>query len=239
MKKPMIGVVPLVDTQRESYWMIPGYMKGIEQAGGIPFMLPLTSKQIELAQITDMLDGFLLTGGQDVSPHLYGSNPSQKCGESSVERDRMEEILFRLALEQNKPILGICRGIQLINVILGGTLYQDLPTEYLSKTKHHQLPPYDVPCHEVEIVTDSPLYDLLQTDKIKVNSYHHQAIKEPAPQIAPMAVSEDGLIEAICMPEKSFVWAVQWHPELSYEVDEDSRRIFKKFVESSRGSNLQ
>lgn len=232
MGKPIIGIIPLVDAEKESYWMLPGYMKGIEQAGGIPVMLPLTSDKEELRQLADTFDGFLLTGGQDVSPSVYRQILSDKCGELCGARDEMEEYLFNLVLEQDKPMLGICRGIQIMNALMGGTLYQDLPTEHPSAVKHRQSPPYDAPCHSVELVAGSQLYDLLQTDRLMVNSCHHQAVKELAPGLEVMAVSEDGLVEAVCAKEKSFVWAVQWHPEFSFLSDASSRAIFQRFVQS-------
>ncbi len=230
MKKPIIGIVPLVDIERESYWMLPGYMKGIEQAGGIPLMLPLTSDEENLQQLAEELDGFLYAGGQDISPNLYAQRRSRMCGQCCHERDEMETILFRMVYEQDKPLLGICRGIQCINVVMGGTLYQDLPSEHSSDTEHHQIPPYDVPVHSVKIIGDSPLYKLLKKEALMVNSYHHQAILTLAPKVSAMAVSEDGLIEAVCVPKKRFIWGIQWHPELSCLVDENSRKIFSEFI---------
>ncbi len=230
MKKPIIGIVPLVDIERESYWMLPGYMKGIEQAGGIPLMLPLTSDEENLQQMADEMDGFLYAGGQDISPNLYAQKCSKMCGQCCRERDEMETILFRMIYEQDKPLLGICRGIQCINVIMGGTLYQDLPSEHPSDMEHHQMPPYDVPVHSVKMIEGSPLCKLLEKETIMVNSYHHQAIHVLAPKVSAMAVSEDGLVEAICVPSKRFVWGIQWHPELSYFVDENSRKIFSGFI---------
>ena len=229
MKRPLIGIVPLVDAQRESYWMLPGYMRGVEQAGGLPIMLPLTDDDAALRQLADTCDGFLLTGGQDVSPALYGAAPAPACGETCPARDAMETKLLALALEQDKPVLGICRGIQFLNVYLGGTLYQDLPTEHPSAAEHHQKPPYDVPVHSVTLTAGSPLWALLGKDTLAVNSLH-QAIKTLAPGLAAMAVSEDGLTEAVCLPDKRFVWAVQWHPEFSFPVNADSRKIFAAFV---------
>ncbi len=230
MKKPIIGIVPLVDIERESYWMLPGYMKGIEQAGGIPLMLPLTSDEENLQQLAEELDGFLYAGGQDISPNLYAQRRSRMCGQCCHERDEMETILFRMVYEQDKPLLGICRGIQCINVVMGGTLYQDLPSEHSSDTEHHQIPPYDVPVHSVKIIGDSPLYKLLKKEALMVNGYHHQAILTLAPKVSAMAVSEDGLIEAVCVPKKRFIWGIQWHPELSCLVDENSRKIFSEFI---------
>ena len=232
MKRPLIGIVPLVDEQRDSYWMLPGYMQGVEQAGGVPVMLPLTQDEEALAQLAETCDGFLFTGGQDVSPVLYGKAPSPYCGETCPERDEMEKALLTLALAADKPVLGICRGIQFLNVCLGGTLYQDLPTEHSSSVQHHQTPPYDAPVHQVTLVPGSPLQVLLQKEWLGVNSLHHQAIRTTAPQLQEMALSEDDLVEAVCLPDKKFVWAVQWHPEFSFKVNEDSRKIFRKFVES-------
>ena len=142
----------------------------------------------------------------------------------------MEIILFRMVYDENKPLLGICRGIQYINVVMGGTLYQDLPSEHPSDTEHHQMPPYDVPVHSVKIIEDSPLYKLLKKETLMVNSYHHQAIKMLAPKLSVMAVSEDGLVEAVYVPNKKFIWGIQWHPELSYLADENSRKIFSEFI---------
>lgn len=229
-KRPVIGVVPLYDIQRDSLWMIPGYLDGIAAAGGIPVVLPLTEDEQVLGQLANDVDGFLMTGGQDVSPALYGEERLDSCGETLPVRDGMESRLFQLCLERDVPVLGICRGIQLMNVLLGGTLYQDLPSQHPTETEHHMSPPYDRPVHQVEICKGTPLFDLIQTERMDVNSYHHQAVRDKAPALQTMAVSEDGLIEAVCLPERPFVWAVQWHPELSWRTDEKSRRIFEAFV---------
>ena len=229
-KRPVIGVVPLYDIQRDSLWMIPGYLDGIAAAGGIPVVLPLTEDEQARRQLANDVDGFLMTGGQDVSPALYGEERLDSCGETLPVRDGMESRIFQLCLERDVPVLGICRGIQLMNVLLGGTLYQDLPSQHPTETEHHMSPPYDRPVHQVEICKGTPLFDLIQTERMDVNSYHHQAVRDKAPALQTMAVSEDGLIEAVCLPERPFVWAVQWHPELSWRTDEKSRRIFEAFV---------
>ena len=127
--QPLIGVVPLVDYQRDSLWMLQGYLNGIIRAGGVPVMLPLTSEPDVLYRAMDVCSGFLLTGGQDVSPQRYGENPLPECGEMSPERDAMETMLLQKALESDKAVLGICRGIQFLNVYCGGTLWQDLPAQ--------------------------------------------------------------------------------------------------------------
>ena len=230
MKKPIIALLPLYDSEKESYWMLPGYMKGIEKAGGIPVMLPLCTNTEILDTLADQYDGFLFTGGQDVSPGLYKVEKSALCGEICKERDQMEKYLLERVLHLDKPILGICRGIQILNAVLGGTLYQDLPTEHPSEITHRQKPPYDKPAHNVQLMLDSPLFLLLKKLTLGVNSCHHQAIKELSSALTPMAYSEDGLTEAVYKAGARFVWAVQWHPEFSYESDENSLAIFREFI---------
>ncbi len=228
--KPIIGLVPLIDEKKESFWMLPGYMDGITEAGGIPVMLPLTHDEGEIEELLDHMHGILLTGGHDVSPALYNEEPLKECAQTIEERDRMEMILLKKTLERDMPVLGICRGIQFLNVFTGGTLYQDLPTQRPTKTEHHQSPPYDISVHEVTIKDDSKLFKLLGKSSIRVNSYHHQAIKDIGEDLKIMAISEDGLTEAVEMPDKRFVWAVQWHPEFSFRSDENSMKIFEEFI---------
>jgi putative glutamine amidotransferase len=233
MQKPVIGVTPLWDDEQRSLWMLPGYMDGITRAGGLPLMLPLTADEGAVEQLAGLCAGFLFAGGQDVSPGLYGAAVSPRCGEICEGRDAMERLLFsRAVLEQHKPALGICRGIQFFNVFLGGTLYQDLPTDFgKSALVHQQKPPYDRPVHRVRIEPDSPLHELLGVDILDVNSIHHQGIACLAPNLAPMARAEDGLVEAVCLEGKPFVWAVQWHPEMALD-EESSGKIFRAFVDA-------
>ncbi|MCD7922254.1 MAG: gamma-glutamyl-gamma-aminobutyrate hydrolase family protein [Clostridiales bacterium] len=230
MAKKMIAVVPLWDDEKESIWMLPGYMNGIKEAGAVPIILPLTSDTKDAIEIFDRCDGLLLTGGHDVSPSLYKEPRKKGCGISCAERDLLESVLYAYALEHNKPVLGICRGIQLINVLQGGTLYQDLPSEYVSNVEHHMEPPYTRTAHEVNIRKQTPLYELLLTERLGVNSYHHQAIKKLGTDLEIMAESEDGLIEAVRHTGKEFVWAFQWHPEFDFHVNQNSRKIFEAFV---------
>ncbi|MBP7185864.1 MAG: gamma-glutamyl-gamma-aminobutyrate hydrolase family protein [Ruminococcus sp.] len=229
-QKPVIGVIPLIDYVKSSYWMLPGYFGGIIEAGGLPVMLPLTSENTHIEQFTEICSGFLFTGGQDVSPEIYSARKIGACGECSPERDAMETLLLKYAMQLDKPVLGICRGIQFINASLGGTLWQDIPSQFSDTITHCQKPPYDVPIHEVNVRADSPLYDLLKADTIPVNSYHHQGVRALSPELLSMAEAPDGLIEAVYAPNKKFLWAVQWHPEFSYLKDGNSRLIFREFV---------
>ena len=230
--KPIVGVMPLWDDKKDSIWMLPGYLDGLRQAGGLPIVFPFTEDEGELEQLVDLCDGFLLTGGHDVSPSLYHEAPLESLVDCCPKRDIQERIVLEKAIARDKPVLGICRGIQFINAFLGGTLYQDLPTQHPSAVEHHQSAPYDRPCHEVALAEGSPLQRCLGVDSLRVNSCHHQAIKALAPSLKPMAVAPDGLVEAVRMPGKRFLWAVQWHPEFNYRTDGCSRAIFRAFAES-------
>ena len=230
--KPLIGVMPLWDDEKESLWMLPGYLDGLREAGGLPVVFPFTTDEEELEQLVNLCDGFLFTGGHDVSPALYHEEPLPGLVSSCEKRDEMESIVLRKALEADKPVLGICRGIQFINAALGGTLYQDLPSQHPSGTEHHQHAPYDVPAHEVLVEKDSPLYACLGTERIPVNSYHHQAVRQVADGLQVMASAPDGLAEALYRPGSRFLWALQWHPEFSFRTDGNSRKIFRAFVSS-------
>ena len=230
--KRIVGVMPLWDDEKDSIWMLPGYLDGVRQAGGLPIIFPFTEDEQEIDQLVCMCDGFLFTGGQDVSPELYQETPLEGLVTTCRKRDFMEGIVLEKAMKADKPILGICRGIQFINVALGGTLYQDIPSQFPSETEHRQHAPYDLPVHDVTIVKDSPLHKCLNVDRLSVNSYHHQAVNILAPCLEPMAISPDGLIEAAFMEDKKYLWAVQWHPEFSFKTDKYSRMIFDSFIKA-------
>jgi len=234
MRVPVIGVLPLWNETHKSMWMISGYMDGIINAGGIPVMLPLTSDKSLIERIANEFDGFLFTGGPDVHPAHYGEEVDVSCGSISKERDDMELMLFAEAvLSLDKPAFGICRGLQLFNTALGGTLYQDLPTQFKCERciEHRHDPSNYEPSHFVSLCKDSSLHRLIKENSIKVNTSHHQGIKDLASGLECIAVTEDGLIEAVQMPDKRFVWAVQWHPERTL-YDQSSQQLFDLFVES-------
>lgn len=225
----LIGVTPLWDAERQSVWMLPDYLDGIKAAGGLPVVLPLDVSEEEVDQIVETCDGFLFTGGQDVSPSLYGMKDTTGTIVSSPERDQLETLLLSKALEADKAVLGICRGLQFINAFLGGTLWQDLPSQHPSEIVHRQGKPYGVPTHQVKLSGD--LQTLLGKDILEVNTLHHQAVKDLGNGLIPMAVAPDGIIEAARLMGKRFVWTVQWHPEYLFRTDKDSLAIFSCFVE--------
>jgi putative glutamine amidotransferase len=212
-----------------SIWMLPGYLDGLERAGALPSVLPLTKDEGLLRQIVSEFDGLLFTGGQDCDPSLYGEE-NRSCHEICPIRDEMEKFLFEEAIKIDLPVFGICRGIQLINALLLGSLWQDIPTECPSGVSHSPGPPYSQPSHGVKL--SGWLKDLLGQDVISVNSCHHQGVKLLSPSLASCAVSPDGIVEAVRMPGRRFVAAVQWHPEFALE-DENSKRLFGAFVEET------
>ena len=236
MKKPIIGLTPLYDKEKESYWMLPGYLCGVEEAGGIPVILPPRGDPDSLEVLLDHVDGVLFTGGQDVDPAIYGQKPGENCGAICTERDRLETSLLPLCMKRDLPVLGICRGIQLINAALGGTLWQDLPTDRPSEVPHRYNDPDNEVAHRVGLIPGTPLWALLKTDEMGVNSHHHQAIRDLAPCLREMARSEDGLIEAVWHPGKRFLWAVQWHPEMSLHTFSASSLLFEAFVRAAKES---
>lgn len=235
MNQPVIiGVTPLYDVEKDSLWMLPGYLDGITQAGAVPIVLPLTHDVAQLRALFNCVDGVLFTGGQDVNPACYGEERTAMCGEICNERDLMEEVLLQLCRIKRKPVYGICRGIQFFNAILGGTLYQDLPQELPGNVEHNMTTPYDRAVHNVKVDEDSLLYHITGKRVLGVNSYHHQGIRELAPCLNVSAWAPDGLPEAVEDRRHPFFLATQWHPELFWEKDESSRKIFAAFVEACR-----
>lgn len=234
MTKPVIGLIPLVDEGRDSFWMLPGYLNGIARAGGIGVMLPLTEGEEDIAEILSRFDGFLFTGGHDVDPGVYGQEKQGCCGDLCPGRDSMEEKLLIGALKLNKPVLGICRGLQLINAVLGGTLYQDIPTQFPSQTNHRMAAPYGRAEHDVQILPGTPFAEFGIPERIGVNSCHHQGIDALSDQMEAMAKAPDGLVEAAYIPGQKYACAVQWHPEFFDVEDPVSKIIFKSFVDACK-----
>lgn len=231
MSKPVIGILPLFDLEKGREWMLRNYPEAVFRSGGIPLILPHTDDKERLRELLGTVDGVLFTGGPDVDPRVYGEEPDPTVKVSS-ERDAMELSLLPMAIDAGIPVFCICRGEQLLNVALGGTLWQDLPSMRDCGVDHNQSGEHYA--HRNAVLPSTPLASLIGEREILVNSLHHQAIKALAPALMPMAVSEDGLVEAVYMPEKSFVWGVQWHPERSFDVSEDSRKIFAAFISACK-----
>lgn len=224
--KPVIAI-PQMGNDLFRKYMKSKYAESLERAGA-------DVKWIELEDIgraveeTLTCDGLLLPGGADINPEMYGEEKSEKCGKPNETRDEAEPVIFRNFLDTNKPILAICRGIQLINVCKGGTLFQDIKD--VQKCKHMDFLSRKGSIHPVSIDKDSVLYGILQTEKINVNSMHHQAINRVGEKFQVAAESEDGFPEAIELQNHPFCIGVQWHPEHMSKKSAEQRKIFASFV---------
>lgn len=214
------------------------YAQGIEHAGGLPLVIPFLESKSALEAMATRVDGVLLSGGEDIDPLLYGDEPQMGLGEITPERDELEIELVRLMRQQRKPVLGICRGMQLMNVAFGGTLYQDLPREWKGKIQHAQRRARNHVSHSVTVAPESRMSSLLFTDpsellEIRVNSFHHQAVKQIAPGFVPTAWDGEGLIEAMEAGTDEFLLAVQWHPENLWRSYPIFLRLFQGLVEAA------
>ena len=211
------------------------YPKAIEEAGGIPIVLPCGDNLETYDHFLEICDGFMFTGGCDIRPARYGEETLPECGSIQDHRDIIELAFFEKAIKTDKPLIAICRGIQLVNVGLGGTLYQDIPSQIGTNIAHKQSEGRFEPSHSVNIIENTPLHDMTGGKAtMMANSFHHQAIKELGHGLAVMARAEDGIIEAVYMPEKPYVRAYQWHPERLWQIDADNLAIFTEFVKACR-----
>lgn len=221
-----IGITPYMN-ENEPY--IPqGYLKGIERIGGEPVMIRYETPLDTLDSLADSLDGMLFSGGPDVDPSVYGASRELECGNSNPMRDTLERALLKRCLERETPILGICRGIQIINAALGGTLVQDVPKTFgrVHQMKKGGASAFD---HDVRILPGTKLWEIMGGD-IRVDSYHHQCVKRLGRGLIATAYAPEGFIEACEMPgDGQFLMAVQWHPEMTLDDDMYSMRIFHRF----------
>ena len=229
--KPMIGVTTELDSERYAKLEYP-YVKAIEACGGIPLILPYACEEATLERLIELCDGFFFTGGHDIDPARYGETVKETCGARQYHRDDVEFRLFEKVKHTNKPLLGVCRGAQFLNVALGGTLYQDIPSEVVTTVAHRQSEEKFCPSHEVQIVEDTPLYALQGRDRMPANSFHHQAVKTLGGGLNVMAKAADGVIEAVYHTGERYIRAYQWHPERLMDVSRENRAIFVDFIKA-------
>ena len=214
------------------------YIEAIKAAGGVPVLIPLGSSAIEVAQILAHVDGLLLTGGEDIDPQHYGEKPIAQLGQVSAARDQTELSAVQIAFARDLPLLAICRGLQVANVALGGTLYQDIETQIPNALKH-PVDKWEELSHPIELTPASKLARILGTNTLSVNSLHHQAAKSVAPDLSVSARASDGVIEALEANSRSFFVCVQCHPEALWsKVDPRWANLFKEFV-TACGSRVQ
>jgi len=234
---PIIGLTISRNYSDEGYPSLAvseAYTQSVAQAGGAPFLIPLGLPAETLALLVSRLDGLLFTGGGDVHSSYYNSQPHPLVNSVDTDRDRAEIELFNLARQANLPIFGICRGIQLINIALGGTIYEDIQDQYPGGMNHATTDglPRDYLAHSVQVEEDSLLRRILGASHIQVNSFHHQAIRLLAPGTRHVACAPDGIIEAVELLDYPFGLAVQWHPECLQE-HAPMRNLFRTFVQAA------
>lgn len=235
MRKPIIAISGSIFKEKQGEFanyprafLNEDYIQAIIQNGGIPFIIPINENHEDLKFLLENVDGLILSGGYDVYPYHYGEEPHFLLEETNRERDLFEYELLKQAILMNIPILGICRGLQLINTYFGGTLYQDLT---LSNTflKHNQINNPTSATHSIQIERNTNLYHIIQEDEYFVNSFHHQVIKKLGEDLIVSARSSDKHIEAIESLRYPII-AVQFHPEMMFKVDEKMNEIFKWFI---------
>ena len=230
MSKPIIGIFPSFNNEKNQVFIDSVYIDEIVDSGGIPYIIPISPDPERNIEFIESIDGLILSGGVDIDPKYYGEENTGKSVEISPIMDESEAVLVRLAMEADIPILGICRGMQSLNVFCGGTLIQDIPSEYGESVIHRLDNPNDAAFHNITIEKASPLSDAIGFGVHHINSYHHQAIKELAPGFCTAAVADDGIIESIYCENKKYVLGVQWHPERDYHAVPDSKKILDKFI---------
>lgn len=226
------GGLRLLPTQEVGYRT---YVHAVTASGGAPLFIPLVREQAVIESLAAKLDGLVLTGGPDINPLYFHSEPHPNLGLVDQEQDELELSITKLAMEANIPILGICRGIQVLNVANGGTLYQDIFSEAATPSllKHRQQAPMTTLTHSMKIEPGTGLHEMLQQTTILVNSHHHQAVKDVAPGFRVTARATDGLIEGIELASRKFVVGVQWHPEGSFREDVYAQRLFQAFIQAA------
>jgi len=214
---------------------MPSYMEAISAAGGVPLMIPLGLTEEALLTILDRVDGILLPGGGDIEPDFYRGKSHVSIGGVDRERDRTELILSRAAVKYRKPILAICRGIQVLNVALGGTLWEDIGSMVPNALEHDLTngTPRNHLSHPVQIRPDSDLAKIIGKTECQVNSIHHQAIRDLAPELMVTAHAPDRVIEGAEIPDHPFAIAVQWHPEILIGDDPAMLALFRALVRAA------
>ena len=238
--KPTIAITSgriLSNSQILRVCLIDKYVQAIREADGIPVILPPTIDQYDIASIHQKFNGIILTGGGDISIEKYHGSPHAKISDVENDRDNLEIALVKLAFENRKPLFGICRGHQVINVALGGDLYTHIPTQFNQPLKHDHFPNVarDYAAHSIKIEKSSRLVDILYGNELMVNSLHHQAINSLASPLDASAFAPDGMIEAVEIPDYPFFFGVQWHPEWLTNMPA-MQNLFSAFVNAARDS---
>jgi putative glutamine amidotransferase len=236
MARPLIGITSYGRDENNRFSLRAEYIEAIRRAGGLPILLPPGEPHWQ--ELFEKLDGLLLAGGGDIDPALYGGVHHPTIYMIDLERDQVELALAKNAVAARLPTLGICRGSQVINVALGGTLIEHVP-DVVGETVPHRLVPGQYARHPVMVAPDSRLSNILgQTETVGASS-HHQAIRQHAPSLQVVASAADGIIEAVELPEHPWFFAVQWHPEITAAEDPAQQHLFDAFVKAAVSKNSE
>ncbi|WMY10890.1 gamma-glutamyl-gamma-aminobutyrate hydrolase family protein [Paraburkholderia phenoliruptrix] len=229
--QPVIGITSNFDVEKDGYFCYAHYVRSIQKAGGLPVLLPYIN-ETNVDAVLDLVSGLVLTGGGDFPTSMYGAEPHPAVARMIPERDQFEFALARAALDRDLPTFGICRGMQILNVIGGGTIYPHTLDEVSDAIDHRDGTPMDENVHQLHVERGTRLWELCgkPQDAFPVNSFHHQAIKALAPNFIVSARADDGVVEAIEATNRPFVVGVQWHPEWMYENEPACRNLFDNFV---------
>ncbi len=234
-KRPLIGLT--CGHQEENparYYVNNAYIQAVLEAGGTPILIPYQPKN-QLFTVINLLDGLVLPGGVDLDPNRYGEAPNLKCGRIDPLWDELDLTAAGLALRRDIPILAICRGAQVLNVALGGTLIQDIGSQAADPIQHRQKAPRWYATHDIFLESSSRLKDIWGSAPQRVNSFHHQSIAKVGQSLRVTATAPDGIIEAVEGTEHRFVLGVQWHPELMVNHYPAARNIFRSFIQAAQG----
>jgi putative glutamine amidotransferase len=239
-RRPAIGITPdfnekPADSYAPRYELKQAYSDAVLRAGGLPFVLPYSDDPTCIDAYLDRISGLLVTGGAfDIPPEAYGDTARDGLGALKQSRTAFESALMQAALKRNMPVLGICGGMQLLNVVMGGSLFQDILKEVEHSKDHEQKHDRTQPAHPVEVKDGTVLGESLGKGQVMVNSTHHQAVKRPGNNVIVSATSPDGVVEAIEVPSHAFAVGVQWHPELLVNAVPAHLGIYKAFVLKAR-----
>ncbi len=230
--KPIIGLTASVDSDKTSCALYD-YVQAIELANGIPIVLPYTLNECTAKEYLKLCDGILFLGGCDIDPERYGKKPSPFIGKTVRERDDFDLLMLRCTMEARKPVMAVCRGAQTVNIYLGGTLIQDIPSEYKTETVHQQKQGKHEYSHSVILSEKEYLHSLIGKRTIPANSFHHQAIEKIGKGLKITATAEDGIIEAFCHESYPYLCGYQWHPERLCLQDKDQLKLFEDLIKAS------
>lgn len=234
MAPPIIGITTYGRDESNKFPLPAEYADSVRRAGGVPVLIP--SGEVHFDELLKRLDGIVLAGGGDIDPQRYQGQMHETIYMLDEERDRSELALAQKILETQIPTLAICRGLQIINVLLGGSLHPHLPDVY-GEEINHRLPPREPTPHPVTLTPGCNLARLLQTEECEISSWHHQSVKETGKGLQVVAKAADGVIEALELPSHPWFYAVQWHPELTAATDPTQQRLFDELVKTATANS--